>query len=220
MIQPDAHPALALLVKGDVDGSVEAILDILETYDEHETVRLDLVHFGVGPITPNDLEIAEIFKAVIYAFNVDCPPPLAVEAKKKNIAIKKHNIIYRMVDDIKEELSVRIPKRQEEEFVGEANVLQEFIVTENKKKVPVAGCRCTKGSLARNALYKVIRGEDVVYQGKLASMKHLKDEVATIKCDMECGLRFEEPVPLQPGDTVLCYRLVDVTHHTAWDPGF
>ncbi|XP_060805283.1 translation initiation factor IF-2, mitochondrial [Amyelois transitella] len=221
MIQHDTHPTLNVIVKGDVDGSVEAILDILETYDEHERVRLELVHYGVGPVTPSDVEIAEPFNAVIYAFNVDCPPPVAVDAKKKNIAVKKTNIIYKLVDDVKEEISRRIPKRQEEEIVGEANVLQQFMVTEGKKKVPVAGCRCTKGNLSRNSLYKVIRNQEVVFEGKLASMKHLKDEVNTIKRDMECGLRFDDTsFEVRPGDTVVCYKMVDVVDRTAWDPGF
>lgn len=221
MIQYDDHPTLSVIVKGDVDGSVEAILDILETYDEHGTVRLDLVHFGVGPVTPNDLEIAEAFNAVIYAFNVDCPTPLVVEAKNKNIGLKKHNIIYKLVDDVKDEISARIPKRQEEEIIGEANVLQQFMVTEGKRKVPVAGCRCVKGSLQRNALYRLIRGGEVVYEGKLASMKHLKDEVNTIKRDMECGLRLDSvDVSVSPGDTLVCYKLVDASDRTGWDPGF
>ncbi|XP_063628121.1 translation initiation factor IF-2, mitochondrial isoform X2 [Cydia splendana] len=221
MIQYDDHPTLSVIVKGDVDGSVEAILDILETYDEHDTVRLDLVHFGVGPVTPNDLEIAEAFNAVIYAFNVDCPTPLVVDAKNKNIGLKKHNIIYKLVDDVKDELSARIPKRQEEEIIGEANVLQEFMVTEGKRKVPVAGCRCVKGALQRNALYRLIRNGEVIYEGKLASMKHLKDEVNTIKRDMECGLRLDSTeVSVSPGDTLVCYKLVDASDRTGWDPGF
>ncbi|XP_063538875.1 translation initiation factor IF-2, mitochondrial [Cydia strobilella] len=221
MIQYDDHPTLSVIVKGDVDGSVEAILDILETYDEHGTVRLDLVHFGVGPVIPNDLEIAEAFNAVIYAFNVDCPTPLVVEAKNKNIGLKKHNIIYKLVDDVKDELSARIPKRQEEEIIGEANVLQQFMVTEGKRKVPVAGCRCVKGALQRNALYRLIRGGEVIYEGKLASMKHLKDEVNTIKRDMECGLRLDSTeVSVNPGDTLVCYKLVDASDRTSWDPGF
>ncbi|XP_037971328.2 translation initiation factor IF-2, mitochondrial [Plutella xylostella] len=221
MIQHDTHPTLSVIVKGDVDGSVEAILDILETYDEHDRVRLDLVHFGVGQVTPSDLEVADAFNAVIYAFNVDCPPAVTVEAKKSNIAIKHHNIIYKLIDDIKDEISMKIPKKQEEEFVGEANVLQQFVVTEGKKKVPVAGCRCMKGSLARNALYRVIRGQEVVHEGKLASMKHLKDEVNTIKRDMECGLRFEDTsFEVKPGDTIVCYKMVDASEKTDWDPGF
>ncbi|CAK1553326.1 unnamed protein product [Leptosia nina] len=172
MIQHDDHPTLSVIVKGDVDGSVEAILDILETYDEHQTVRLDLVHFGVGQVTHNDLEIAQAFNA-------------------------------------------------EEELIGEAKVLQQFLVSEGRKKVPVAGCRCTKGTLQRQALYKVIRNDQVVYQGKLASMKHLKDEVASIKNDTECGLRFDDiNFAVEPGDVIVCYKLVDVKHTTQWDPGF
>ncbi|XP_052756444.1 translation initiation factor IF-2, mitochondrial [Galleria mellonella] len=221
MIQHDDHPTLSVLVKGDVDGSVEAILDILETYDEHDRVRLDLVHYGVGPVTPNDIEIAEAFSAVVYAFNVECPSSLTVEAKKKNIAIKKYNIIYKLVDDVKEEITARIPKRQEEEVLGEANVLQLFQVSEGKRKVPVAGCRCLKGNLVRNALYRVIREQQQVYEGKLVSMKHLKEEANTIKRDMECGLRFEDATfEVKPGDTVICYKLVDASDRTTWDPGF
>ncbi|CAH2046058.1 unnamed protein product, partial [Iphiclides podalirius] len=221
MIQHDDHPTLSVLLKGDVDGSVEAILDILETYDEHERVRLDLVHFGVGQVTPNDLEIAQAFNAAIYAFNVECPPSVAAEAKDAGVPIKKHNVIYQLVDDVKEEISARIPKRQVEELVGEANVLQQFLVSEGRRKVPVAGCRCVRGALARAALYRVLRGGEVLFEGKLASMKHLKEEVNTIKRDMECGLRFDDPTfEVQPGDTVVCYKLVDANDQTSWDPGF
>ncbi|CAH2094258.1 unnamed protein product [Euphydryas editha] len=221
MIQEDDHPTLSVLVKGDVDGSVEAILDILETYDEHDRVKLELVNYGVGQVTPNDIEVAQAFKAIIYAFNVECPPALAVEARNSGVTVKRHNVIYKLVDDVKEELSARVPLTQDEELLGEANVLQEFQVSDGKKKVPVAGCRCVKGSLVRNALYRVIRGQNVVFEGKLASMKHLKDEVTTIKRDMECGLRFEDPTfSVQPGDTVICYKMVDVLGKTNWDPGF
>ncbi|XP_050685340.1 translation initiation factor IF-2, mitochondrial-like [Leptidea sinapis] len=215
----DLGPALNVLVRGDVDGSVEAILDILETYDD-ERVKLDLVHFGVGAVTPNDVEIAEAFNAVIYAFNVECPPAVAAEAKTLNVPVRRHNIIYQLVDDVKKEINARIPSTKREEIIGEAKVLQQFQVSEGKKKVPVAGCRCTKGSLMRNAQYRVVRGEQVVFEGKLASMKHLKEEVTTIKNDTECGLRFEPGLEVQPGDTVLCYREVDVHEGTRWDPGF
>nr|XP_021202298.2 translation initiation factor IF-2, mitochondrial isoform X3 [Bombyx mori] len=221
MIKEDTHPALNVIVKGDVDGSVEAILDILDTYDDHERVRLDLVHFGVGQVTPNDLEIAEAFNAIIYAFNVECPPAVAADAKDLNISVRKHNVIYRLVDDVKQEITARIPVTQTEEVIGEANVLQEFMVSEGRRKVPVAGCRCVRGSLAKNALYKIIRGQETVFEGKLVSMKHLKEEVPTIKRDQECGLKFDDPeARVQPGDTVLCYRLRDVAPRTDWDPGF
>ncbi|XP_047537062.1 translation initiation factor IF-2, mitochondrial [Vanessa atalanta] len=221
MIQQDDHPTLSVIVKGDVDGSVEAILDILETYDDHERVRLELVSYGVGQVTPNDVEVAQAFNAIIYAFNVECPPGVARDARAAGVELAHHNVIYKLVDAVRDQLSARLPRRQQEELLGEANVLQQFHVSEGKKKVPVAGCRCVKGSLARNALYRVVRGQDVVYEGKLASMKHLKEEVTTIKRDMECGLRFEDPnFIMQPGDTVVCYKMVDVSSTTSWDPGF
>ncbi|XP_050354336.1 translation initiation factor IF-2, mitochondrial [Nymphalis io] len=221
MIRADTHPALAVLVKGDVDGSVEAILDILETYDDHERVRLELVSYGVGQVTPNDVEVAKAFNAIIYAFNVECPPAVSREARAAGVSVSHHNVIYKLVDDLRAQLSARLPTELHEELLGEANVLQQFHVSEGKKKVPVAGCRCVKGSLARNALYRVVRGGDVVYEGKLASMKHLKEEVTTIKRDMECGLRFEDPnFIIQPGDTVVCYKMVEVSKTTSWDPGF
>ncbi|XP_013171174.1 PREDICTED: translation initiation factor IF-2, mitochondrial isoform X1 [Papilio xuthus] len=219
-IQEDTHPTLSVVVKGDVDGSVEAILDILETYDDHERVRLDLVHYGVGHVTPNDIEIARAFNAVIYAFNVECPVAVSAEARRCAVSVSSHNVIYRLVDDIKHQISARIPKRQEEEFIGEASVLQQFVVSEGKRRVQVAGCRCVRGALARHALYRVTRNGQVVYEGKLASMKHLKDEVTTIKRDMECGLRFETEFEVQAGDTITCYKMVDVDDHTDWDPGF
>ncbi|KPJ17703.1 Translation initiation factor IF-2, mitochondrial, partial [Papilio machaon] len=219
-IQEDTHPTLSVIVKGDVDGSVEAILDILETYDEHERVRLDLVHYGVGHVTPNDIEIAKAFNAVIYAFNVECPTTVSAEARRCAVTVISHNVIYRLVDDIKQQISSRIPKRQEEEIIGEASVLQQFVVSEGKRRVPVAGCRCVRGTLARHALYRITRNGQVLYEGKLASMKHLKEEVTTIKRDMECGLRFDTEFEVEAGDTVTCYKMVDVDDHTDWDPGF
>lgn len=215
------HPRLNVVVKGDVDGSVEAILDVLETYDDNDTLKLDLVHYGVGHVTQNDLELAEAFKAIVYTFNTECSPQMAVEAKKKNISIKRHNIIYKLIDDLKEEINKRIPITKTEEIVGEANILQQFRINEGKKKATVAGCRCVKGELLKNALYRIVRADEVIFEGKLTSMKHLKNEVDSIKRDVECGLRFnEDDLEVAPGDTIICYRLVDASVETKWDPGF
>lgn len=94
----------------------------MDTYDEDNRVKLDLVHFGVGQVTPNDIEIAEAFNAIIYAFNVECPPSLAVEAKNKAVSVKRHNVIYKLIDDLKEEITSKIPVRQEEEVLGKDNI--------------------------------------------------------------------------------------------------
>ena len=132
-----------IIVVGDVDGSVEAILDVLDSYGS-EQCRLDLVHYGVGSVTENDIKLAEPFEAIVYAFNTKIAPSVRQLAKSKNVPIKEHNIIYRIIDDMKEEISRRLPTIENEEVIGEANVLQPFMVTEGKKKVPVAGCKYFK----------------------------------------------------------------------------
>nr|CAD7405689.1 unnamed protein product [Timema cristinae] len=103
----------------------------------------------------------------------------------------------------------------------EANVLQEFKVTEGKKKVSVAGCRCVKGHLKKSAQYRLLRGQQIVHEGGLESMRHLKNEVDTIKKDVECGLRLnDDTVSFQPGDILQCYEIKHVKQETQWDPGF
>lgn len=123
-----------------MDGSVEAILDVLDSYCS-EQCRLDLVHYGVGTVTENDIKLAEPFEAIVYAFNTKINPSVRQLARSKNVRIKEHNIIYRLIDDMKEEINQRLPTVEDEEVIGEANVLQPFVVTEGKKKVPVAGCK-------------------------------------------------------------------------------
>lgn len=108
-----------------------------------------------------------------------------------------------------------------EEVLGEANVLQEFIITEGKQKVTVAGCRCVKGNLRKNASFRLVRGETSIFEGAVSSMRHLKNEVDTIKKGVECGIQLADPLlQVRPGDTIICYQMKDVQQQTDWDPGF
>lgn len=151
------HPKLSIVIKGrlvyvdvdhpinsfslgDVDGSVEALLDVMDSYHSSQCT-LDLIHYGVGPITESDIKLAEPFNAIIYAFNIGVVQPnLRQVAKSHKVQIKEHNIIYRLFDDLRAEMEKLLPPVEVEEVIGEANVLQEFIVTEGKHKLPVAGC--------------------------------------------------------------------------------
>ncbi|XP_060841242.1 translation initiation factor IF-2, mitochondrial isoform X1 [Rhopalosiphum padi] len=217
----DDEICLNVVVKGDVIGSVEAILDVLETYESNQC-KLDIIHYGVGNVCVTDIEYADAFKAIVYAFNVDSLKDAEENAKQNGITIKQHNIIYKLVDDIKEEMNNCLPPVEVEDIQGEANVIQEFLINENKKKIPVAGCRCTSGTLKKAALFKVIRDYDtVLYRGKLSSMRHLKDEVATIKTNMECGIRLEDTnIRLNPGDKIVCYTLREQQQKITWETGF
>uniref|UniRef100_A0A1A9ZFP7 Tr-type G domain-containing protein n=1 Tax=Glossina pallidipes TaxID=7398 RepID=A0A1A9ZFP7_GLOPL len=207
---------VSVIIKGDVHGSVEAILDVLETYTGNDKCRLDVVHYGVGNVSETDVELAKSFNAIIYAFAVE-PPTKA----PPGVSIRCCNIIYRLIDDLKEEISAKLPPLEVEEIVGEANVLQQFFITEGRKEIPVAGCRCTKGILKKSQKFRLLRDNEVLYDGSLESMRHLKNEVDTIKKDVECGLRLKDTkiVP-QPSDVIVCYSTRTETQKTDWDPGF
>lgn len=165
LVLGDDHPSLNIIIKADVDGTLEAILNVLDTYDS-EACKMDLVHYGVGDVTPNDLELAETFKGIIYTFNVNCSKQLQDQAKNLGVSIKLHNVIYKLIDDVKEELNKRLPPKEVEEELGKATVLKQFDISEGRKKVPVAGCRCTEGVLKRSALFRVIRNGEIIYDGK------------------------------------------------------
>lgn len=217
----DGIPKLNIVIKGDVAGSVEAILDVFNTYGSDDKCQLSVVHYGVGPVTETDLQMADAFDAIIYPFNIGVTKDLQQEANKKKISIRPFNVIYKLIDDVKKELNKKLPTVDAEEVIGEANVLQEFEITDKKKKVKVAGCRCVKGNLKKNAMYRLMREQEILYTGKLLSMRHMKNETETIKTDVECGLRFDDPtVSFKAGDVLICYQMYQKPQVTDWDPGF
>ncbi|XP_032034050.1 translation initiation factor IF-2, mitochondrial isoform X3 [Hylobates moloch] len=212
---------LSVIIKGDVDGSVEAILNIIDTYDASHECELELVHFGVGDISANDINLAEAFDGVIYGFNVNAGNVIQQSAAKKGVKIKLHKIIYRLVEDLQEELSSRLPCAVEEHPVGEASILATFSVTEGKKKVPVAGCRVQKGQLEKQKKFKLTRNGHVIWKGSLTSLKHHKDDISIVKTGMDCGLSLdEENMEFKVGDRIVCYEEKQIQAKTSWDPGF
>lgn len=212
----DGIPRVNIILKGDVHGSVEAILDVLDTYDGGDKCRLDVVHYGVGDVNEGDLELAKIFNAIVYAFSIKPPPNIP-----KGVIVRDFNIIYRLIDDLKIEINAKLPQVEVEEVLGEANVLQIFTINEGRKQVTVIGCRCTKGVLKKSEKYKLMRQHELICEGSLESMRHLKNEVDTVKKDVECGLKMkdQEIVP-EPGDVLICYKTNLQAQKTDWDPGF
>ncbi|KAK0083657.1 hypothetical protein PV326_006625 [Microctonus aethiopoides] len=217
----DGIPRVNVVIKADVVGSVEAILDVFETYGDENRCRLDVVHYGIGPVTENDVELAEAFDGFIYTFHTSVPKSVELIANKLNVPIHHFKVIYKLIDAIKTEICKKLPPGHQEEKLGEANVLQYFQINERRKKVGVAGCRCISGVLKKNEMYRILRNDEIIYEGKLAAMKHLKEDVNTIKTNIECGLRFQDPdVIVQPGDTIICYTVHEVPASVDWDPGF
>ncbi|XP_034966844.2 translation initiation factor IF-2, mitochondrial [Zootoca vivipara] len=211
---------LHIIIKGDVDGSVEAILNILDTYDADEECELDVVHCGIGDISENDINLAETFKGVVYGFNVNANKPIQQLAAKKGIKLKMHKIIYRFVEDLQAELSSTLPCSLEEHVLGEAVVLAIFDVTVGKNTLPVAGCRVQKGQLDRKMKFKLIRNQEVIWTGYLSSMKHHKDDVPVVKTGMDCGLSLDKNIAFQVGDEIVCFNEKEIKQTISWDPGF
>ncbi|KFV78321.1 hypothetical protein N308_02497 [Struthio camelus australis] len=211
---------LSVIVKGDVDGSVEAILNILDSYDADDECKLDIIHFGMGDISETDVSLAEAFNGVVYGFSVKANETIKKLAAKKGIKIKLHNIIYQLIEDVKHELNSRLPPSVVENTIGEASVLDTFCVTVGKSKVPVAGCRVQKGQLDKKMKFKLIRQGDVIWKGSLSSLKHHKADVQIIKTGMDCGISLDKDIEFSVGDEIICYEEKEVQQTTSWDPGF
>lgn len=155
----DSRPKLNLIVKADVHGSLEAILDVLDTYDCTDQCKLSIVHFGVGPINDGDIELAKTFNAIIYSFSLN-------SLKRDGVVIKDFNIIYRLIEDVQNEINNRLPEIYVEDIVGEAEILKLFHINEKNKKVLVLGCRCVKGMLKKKMKFKILRDGECIYDGK------------------------------------------------------
>ncbi|KQQ48697.1 translation initiation factor IF-2 [Methylobacterium sp. Leaf125] len=197
---------LALVVKGDVQGSVEAINGALEKLGNDE-VSARILLAGVGGITESDITLAEASKAVVIGFNVRAHKEARESAERNGVEIRYYNIIYDLVDDIKSTLSGMLPPTLREERLGEAQILQIFDVSKVGK---IAGCRITDGVVQRGAHVRLIRDSVVIHEGKLAQLKRLKDDAKEVTAGYECGMSFENFQDMRAGDTIECYRVEEI----------
>uniref|UniRef100_A0A5S6QTS2 Tr-type G domain-containing protein n=1 Tax=Trichuris muris TaxID=70415 RepID=A0A5S6QTS2_TRIMR len=212
-------PTLHFLLKADVDGSLEAILDVYRTYSSAKC-KFDLVHSGVGEVAESDIEIAELFNAVVYCFNVTVDARARKMAEEKNVEIRHHNVIYKLVEDFRQELSLRLPLAQTEIVVGEAKVVQEFLVSDiGKKKTPVAGCEVTKGIFSKRDRVRVLKGGEIVHDGEVVSMRRDKEVISSASTGQEFGIRISDPsIRFNPGDSIISYRREDQKQEIDWTP--
>jgi translation initiation factor IF-2 len=197
---------LALVVKGDVQGSVEAINGALEKLGNDE-VSARILLAGVGGITESDITLAEASKAVVIGFNVRAHKEARESAERNGVEIRYYNIIYDLVDDIKSTLSGMLPPTLREERLGEAQILQIFDVSKVGK---IAGCRILDGVVQRGAHVRLIRDSVVIHEGKLAQLKRLKDDAKEVTAGYECGMSFENFQDMRAGDTIECYRVEEI----------
>jgi len=192
-----------LIVKADVQGSLEAILGSLEKLGTNE-VAARILHAGVGGISESDVTLAEGFNAAIIGFSVRANKEAAAAAKRNGIEIRYYNIIYDLVDDIKKAMSRLLAPALRETMLGNAQILEVFNISKVGK---VAGCRVTDGTVERGANVRLIRDNVVVHEGKLSTLKRFKDEVKEVQSGQECGMAFENYGDMRAGDVIECYRV-------------
>lgn len=206
-LQVSGTKEFPLVIKGDVQGSIEAISNALDKLGTDE-VRARIVHSGAGGITESDVSLAEASNAAIIGFNVRANKQARDAADQQGIEIRYYNIIYDLIDDVKAAMSGLLSPERRETFLGNAEILEVFNITKVGK---VAGCRVTEGKVERGAGVRLIRDNVVIHEGKLKTLKRFKDEVSEVPAGQECGMAFENYDDIRAGDVIEAFRVEHVS---------
>ncbi len=200
-----------ILVKADVQGSAEAIVQALEKVGNDE-IRARVVHYAVGGVSESDVSLAAASGAVVLGFNVRANGQARDAAQREGIEIRYYNIIYDLVDDIKLAMAGKLAPELRETFIGNARILEVFNITKVGK---VAGCLVTEGKVERGAKVRLIRDNVVVHEGSLSTLKRFKDEVKDVNSGTECGMAFENYQDMRANDVIECFRVEKVARTLA-----
>ncbi len=197
---------LFVVIKGDVQGSVEAIVGSLEKLNTEE-VAVRILHSAVGGINESDVTLARASNAIIIGFNVRANPQARDLARRDGLDIRYYSIIYDLTNDIKAGLSGMLSPTQKESFLGYATIREVFNVTKTGK---VAGCMVTEGTVKRGAKVRLLRDNVVIHEGTLKTLRRFKDEVREVKEGYECGMAFENYSDIQANDVIECFEIEEV----------
>lgn len=202
---------LPIVVKADVQGSAEAIVQAMEKIGNDE-VRVRVLHSGVGAITESDVGLAEASGAPILGFNVRANAPARSSANQKGVELRYYSVIYDLVDDVKAAASGLLSAEIREKFIGYAKIKEVFKVTGVGK---VAGCLVTEGIARRSAGVRLLRDDVVIHEGTLKTLKRFKDEVSEVQSGQECGMAFENYDDVRPDDVIEIFEREEVTRTLA-----
>ncbi len=205
-MQTEDLKELNLIIKADVQGSLEAVRGMLEKV-RNEEVEAKVLYAGVGTINESDILLASASDAIVVGFNVRPEGGAKREAERRKVEIRTYNIIYELIEDIEAAAKGMLEPKFEEQYLGTAEVRVRFNFS---RKGIIAGSYVTDGKLTRNALCRVRRGRELVHEGKIATLRHLKDDVREVTLGMECGLTFDNWENFQEGDTVEAYEMIQV----------
>jgi translation initiation factor IF-2 len=208
-LQEGAIRELNLIIKGDVQGSVEAAVSELEKI-KHDEVAVRVIHTGVGSITESDVMLAAASKAIVIGFNVRPNTEAKQLSEREGVDLRTYRVIYQLTEDIQAALVGLLKPKEVEDILGEAEVRALFKVS---RLGTIAGCMVTSGVIQRGARVRLMREGAIIYDGGIATLRHLKDEVREAKQGFECGILLHNYNDIHEGDTVECYasRLVERT---------
>ena len=202
----DKKLTLPVVLRADVQGSVEAITDMLRDI-KTDKASVEILSAGVGQITEGDVRLATASGAVIIAFNVRADALVRDMARAGGVDIRYHSVVYRITDEIKEILSGKLAPERKENFIGYADVIALFTVG---KGIRVAGCRMTEGTIKKDAFVRLLRNNVVIYDGKIGELRREKNEVKEVSGGVEFGMSFDKYNDLKEGDRVECYEVEEI----------
>jgi translation initiation factor IF-2 len=197
---------LSLIIKADVQGSQEALAQSLQKLSTPE-VRVQIVHAAVGGITESDINLAIASKSVVIGFNTRADAGARKLAEGNGVDLRYYNIIYDAVDEVKAAMSGMLAPEQREEVIGTAEIRTVFVAS---KIGTVAGCMVTAGQVTRNARFRLLRENVVIYSGELESLKRMKDDVREVKEGFECGIKLKNYSDIKEGDQLEFFEVKEV----------
>lgn len=197
---------LNIIIRADVQGSVEALVDSL-TKLSTEDVKLKVIHGGTGAVTESDVMLASASKAIVICFNVRANPVVKTLAGKENVDLRFYNVIYKVIEDIRSAMEGLLEPVYNENIIGRADIKQIFHVS---KVGTIAGCYVTDGKIERGAKVRLLRDDVVIFDGNLSSLKRFKDDVKDVSSGFECGVGLENYNDIKPGDVFEFYTLEEM----------
>ncbi len=198
---------LPVIIRGDVHGSVEAIVGSLnKMVEENEGIEINILHTGVGGITESDVILANASGALIIGFNVRANTQARALATRDKVDIRYYNVIYNVIDDAKALLSGMLAPTIREEYIGQAKIKEVFNITKVGK---IAGCEVSEGAVKRGSKVRLLRNDVVIHEGMLKTLKRFKEEVKEVKEGQECGMAFESYDDLKEGDVIECFEIIE-----------
>ncbi|ORZ16952.1 translation initiation factor IF-2 [Absidia repens] len=193
---------LRAVVKGDVSGTVEAVVDCLGGL-QNKQIRVKVVHGGVGQISEGDVQLAAACEGQVIGFNVKADKKVLAEASRRGVNVKSYSVIYKLLEEVKDQLGDMLPAVITTQVIGEASILQVFdISVKGRETKPVAGCRVTNGTISRNGKVRIVRDKNTIWEGELDALRQVKKDISEAKKGLECGMSFEGFDQFQAGDVI------------------